>query len=427
MKKLTVPLLALSLVAISFALGWYAGSHANARDSLQASRAGDSVEAIDETDASVADLLRDPNLLRRVAGLSRILQGLGPENVASVAGAYEQLMADRGGGVHSIDARLLAQAWASFDPEGALQRLSGWSRYHRENVLPELIIAWASRDPLAAKRALESGDTGLAVEGLMDSLVRGWALADEPGLDEFVAATPPGGTLQRRTMMLVRARHNREGSQAVIRWAESLPDDPDSRFKPEAFRKAATVVTRDDPLLAAAWVEEHRGRDYADGMMRRVAMQWGRQDGEALFEWLRDQPPGEERDSAMRSGYEKWLTADREGAMAWMRRLELHPSLEPALDVFARALARTSPEEAVDWAGRIADPKRREGCLVAIGQAWHRSDSEAAWSWLARSELSDEARRAVVEGPRGARRRTARGRGTGPIQIEAPPRKLELH
>jgi hypothetical protein len=399
----------LSLATFSFGLGWYIGVHRSApavEEPVPAPHAREAPVASDELSAALADVLGDPDLLSRLPSLIQLLEGLSPADFQQVATGYEDAFGEVDKNVRETEVEVLLNAWSRVDPKGAFERVRGWPRFWRKEARPILMQGWAERDPRAAQRALEALEDPAEAQAYLDALVRGWAISGEPGLEELVAASPRGSVLQRRVSILINQRVSQQGHEAVMRWAESLPDDePQERFKLEVFRKTASLVALRDPLQAAAWADAHRGRDYASGMTARVATAWALKDVDAAFEWLRKQPPGEERDWAVERTFQRWLSRDREAATQWLREAEPVEVFEPAIDILARSLAATAPRKAIVWAKRIGDEARRHACLIAIGQSWHRRDPESVQEWLAVSELPEAAKRAVTEGQQRGRPR----------------------
>jgi hypothetical protein len=396
----------LSLAAFCFGLGWYTGvrwSAPSVEKPVPAPRAHEAPVAGGDLSAVVADALHDPDLLSRLPRLIQLFEGLSPAEFQQIAAGYEEAFGEVDKNVREIEVELLLTAWVRVDPEGAFERVRGWPVFWKKEARPIVMQAWAERDPRAAQRALETLEDPAEAQAYLDALVSGWAISGEPGLEELVASSPRGSILQKRVSILVNRRVSQQGHEAVMRWAESLPDDePPGRFKLEVFRKTTSLVALRDPLRAAAWADAHRGRDYASGMPARVATAWALKDVDAAFAWLRTQPPGEERDWAVERAFRRWLSRDREAATQWLREAESGAVLEPAIDLLARSLAARFPRKAIVWAKRIADESRRQACLVAIGQVWHRRDPEAVREWLAISELPEAARRAVTEGPQRA-------------------------
>jgi hypothetical protein len=406
-NRLGLSVLLLSLAASSFGLGWYTGvqrGEPTVEKPLPAPRAPEAPGAGGDLSVALADVLGDPDLLSRVPRLIQLLEGLSPADFEQVAADYEEAFGEVDKNLRELEVELLLNAWARVDPEGAFERVRGWPLFWQKEARPILMQAWAEHDPRAAQRALEALENPADAQAYLDALVRGWAISGEPGLEALVAASPRGSVLQKRVSILINQRVSQQGHEAVMRWAESLPDDePPGRFKLEVFRKTASVVALRDPLQAAAWADAHRGRDYASGMPARVATVWALEDADAAFAWLRTQPPGEERDWAVERAFRRWLSRDREAATQWLREAEPDAVLEPAIDLFARSLAARFPRKAIVWAKRIGEGSRRQACLIAIGQVWHRGDPEAVREWLAVSELPEAARKAVTEGPQGRR------------------------
>jgi len=426
------PLLALGWVlslTACFGLGWYLAPWADPRwDAVRALEMGPRLAADEDAGRapiagsqpalgdSVRAALRQPDRLDRFRGLVQALESLGPENLPGVLEAYEEEEA----GIGECELRPFVYTWARFDPEGALARMGGWeSRIKRRMGIAAVVYAWALRDPLAARQAVEDfrGDA-LLHERLQMALVNGWVHSDVPGLMEHLASLPQGKSRGALTAMAVTVIRWSSGTEAMLRLVSALPDDAENGFKRTAFRKAAQLTAKRDPERAAQWVEAQPKREWAEDGIRIVAEHWCPVDPGVAFDWLRAKPSGNARDQAVRAGYSRWLKRDRAAAAAWLDSESLTEFHDPALDVLAREIASRSPEKAIGWARRIGDAGLRVESLTAVGKRWFRADPQAARAWLAESELPEKARRAVLETPPRTRRRPFVEGGHEPSAIE---------
>jgi hypothetical protein len=375
---------------------------------------------------AVRAALRQADRLDRFRELVSALEALGPENLPQVIEAYEEEEA----GIGDCELRPFLYTWARFDPEGAFERVRGWSTRVRRRMGTEAVVyAWALRDPLAARRALESiEDDPNGRRRAQRALVNGWVHSGVPGLMEYLASQPEGPNRGALTSLALAVIRWAGGTEAMLRLVSALPDDAQNGFKRTAFRKAAQLIAKRNPPLAAQWVEAQPSREWAEDGIRIVAEHWVPANPSAAFAWLRAKPSGGARDQAVEAGFTRWWRFDRAAAGAWLRSAALTELHDPALDVFAREIAAESPKEAIAWARRIGDAELRVECLTAVGRRWLRADPEEARAWLEESELPEEARRSLLEKPPRGRGRPSKqlpelqqgGRQPTDIELEGP-------
>jgi hypothetical protein len=341
--------------------------------------------------AAVAAALSKADPLERTADLATLLQKLGPDALTEVRTAFDAVYVGWG----DVEVMLLAEWWARFDPEAALE----WTRREaigrHPSVAATALRTWAARDPEAAKQVVEKNPSPEQRRASTEALIQGWEESGQPGLTDYVANLPFGVERQTAVARMARRKVLREGTEATFRWAERIPGDAPDKFKLHVYRRVASAVAEVDPHAAAAWAERHSDGEHGDGLFRRVGVRWAKRDGQAAMEWLASVPAGEQRDIGVQETYRTWLGVDREGAKAWMRGGEIEAWREPALALFAAIIAAEQPEEALDWTARIADAERREETIVMVGRSWRASDPEAAQAWLDRAELSEEARERI--------------------------------
>lgn len=353
--------------------------------------------------AAVKGALSISDPLARAATLAAVFQGLGPDAVGEVAEAYEDVtwsMQETMG----VELALLAEWWGRHDPAGAYAwfRARGWIQ---NPVLMRVVVrAWATQDPAAARKTVDSA-LGRDRRRLVAALAEGWFESGQDGLEDYLAALPPGEERQLAIAYVARRRVLRDGSDATLRWAEALPDDAPGRFKLQAYRRVASAVAEVEPQRAAAWVERQLSGDYWDGLARRVAVRWARQDGEAALAWLETLPP-EKLGTAVDEAYRIWFTRDRERARAWIQHAEGNPVLQPAVGFYALSVAPDDPAAGLSWAAKLSDETLRHRTLVRLGRGWMARDPEAARAWLAGSELDPTERQQVLAPGPGTRKRS---------------------
>jgi hypothetical protein len=355
--------------------------------------------------AQMREILLRPDLMERVAGVAGILPRLGPESLDAVLAAYDSVSIDAG----DVELILLADWWASFDPEAAeTWSLTSWRAAH-PGVRTAVFRAWGRSQPETAvlRAALTQGER----IPYLRAAVTGWDESGRPGLFELLRDM--GATADRQMLAdaMVRRRVLREGPEATFAWAEALPEDEDS-LKLHVFQRVASTVADFDPERAAGWASKHAGQPYAWDLPRRVGRRWAKRDPKAAMAWLASLPPSRGRDVGVREAYLVWLQQDRAGALAFVSGSEIEPWLDPAVSLYAKALINEGParaREAADWAARISEPNLRDTTTILVGRAWLLADAEAAEKWAAEAELSDLVRQKMHEIPARQRRRARAG------------------
>jgi hypothetical protein len=210
----------------------------------------------------------------------------------------------------------------------------------------------------------------------------------------------------------------RDGTVAVMRWAEAVPEDAPNEFKTGAFRLASGLVAREDPKQAAVWFVAHRMQPYSAGALAGIARSWAEHhDPPALFEWLDGLPAAEgeragEIHEATVAGFRAWVGRAPDDAEAWLSSRLPDAGLDPAIDELVRVRSQTSPASAVEWAARIEDETQRKRSTLLAARAWQRQDPDAARAWLERSDLSEDEKQSILRtrpaGPGPGRRAAAR-------------------
>lgn len=351
------------------------------------------------TGAEVREALLLPDRVQRIQRVAELLNRLEPSALEPVRNAYDDVLFELG----DAEIILLAEWWASFDPEAAFH----WTRHNWESRVPSVVLgvvrAWARIDPLAAYATVgpfDSNERPLAP--YVVAIVQGWAESGQPGLDTFMAGLS-GSHLQRAHTTDTRRKVRQEGAEASIAWAEALP----IAVRPVVFQRLASAIAEIDPIRAAAFAERHLEDHGVRWLPRRVGTRWAKADPQAAMEWLSTLPAGTQRDDGVTATYRRWLRVDTPGAHAWIDGLptdEEQRWVEPAVALYAVSIALESPREAADLANRrVLDPELKPGAVGNPVRYWLLMDEPAALSWLADSGLPEKIREKIKIVPDGFR------------------------
>ncbi len=333
------------------------------------------------------DVLLMPDLLERTAALSTLLRGLGPEALPQIRDAYSSVLLD----LSDIELVLFGDWWARFDPRNAmLWTNQNWETRESMPVLQGIMRQWGRTDPMAAMAAAAAASNNQVRRRWVDSALRGWDESVHDGALEFAESLPPGPDQQWALYVVTRRRVLRDGPEAALAWAESLPDD-NPNFKLNTFRRVTGAAAEVDPRLAAAFAERHLDGPYSSGLPERVGMHWVTQDGDAAMRWLGGLAPTRDREDGVRESFRQWMALDLSAANQWIEGVDPAPWLDPAVSLYAKRLGLDNdPQRALEWAGRIEDPEIRNPTIGAVVRYWLVRDKAAADAWLDSSGLPAE-------------------------------------
>lgn len=376
-------------VASAFGLGRWTGHESN-------SSSFETADAIETLRAGLES--SDPLIRAGLLGTS--LDAIGPAELPAAV----KLFRTHRIGLTSEEARLLMLAWTRFDGPAAyayaMSNPSGWGDILKDEVM----FAWGYRDGRAALAATEEIEDSQLKKRLRYALQSGWVTSeDRQGATEYVA-TVPDGRRRGRLAFLLAAEVMRDGIDAVIAWADQVPDDAPSDFKETVFYVAAGAIAAKDPQRAASWFEAHSTEPYSARAPQEIARKWAHHDDPSgFFDWFRSLPEELWATSSSRSpvkqAFATWLNRNPESAEAWLRAALPDPMLDPAVGELVKELAQSAPPDAMELASLIDDAALRRSSTFRAGRLWFRSDPEALNVWLAQSDLPKSQKRAIRAGP----------------------------
>jgi hypothetical protein len=345
--------------------------------------------------------------------LSSFLRAMGPDDVLPVLAEVEKHRA----GFDKEDVRLLMLAWTRFDGPGAFATARDWPTAWRSILMEEAMHAWGFNDGRAALAECEQIQDEELRERLRAALVSGWVSSNDlEGATEYAATV---SNARRRTRLAFRlAGHaKRDGPDAVMAWADSVPEDAPNQFKEAVFGFASGVVARLDPERVAPWYESQMHRWYTTSGLLSIAAKWAQfHDPRALIAWIATLPIEEaregERTDAARAAFRIWAEASPGGVEAWLETASGGSIRDIAIDELARAVADDSPAEALRWVAQIEAPDLQQKRTLRYSRRWFVQDPEAARAWLEEADLPDERRQRILNNWPHAKHRT-KAKNTG--------------
>jgi hypothetical protein len=381
--------LAVACLAAGFGLGCSDGERSSSsRPGTETSRPG--------METFRAGLLEHDELERKYL-LTSFLRTMRPEEVRPALAEVEKYRT----GFDAEEVRLLMLAWTRFDGPGAFATARDWPTPWKSVLMRETLSAWAFNDGRAALTECEQIQDEDLRMSLCEAVVTGWVRSrDRLGASEY-AATLSDGKRRSRIALRLAGNAKRDGPEAVIAWADAVPEDAPNGFKATAFSHASAVVARLDPERAAAWYEGRMKHPYTSAGLRSIAGKWAEyHDSKALLAWIETLPIEDARESerteAVRTIFRVWAPQAPEEAEAWLESAPAGPARDQAIDEFARATYEFAPAEAVLWVGQIADEELRRKRTIRYARRWFALEPAAARKWLAEADIPAEWREQVV-------------------------------
>jgi hypothetical protein len=349
--------------------------------------------------ASLASALAVEDPYKRVHQVATLLPGIEPGTGAELKHALEEGSRT---GIGAPEYELLVRSWTAQDPKAAVEWLLTQSgALYRITAIEFAVAAWARNDPAEAVAnvtwAAQSADRELG-QAVQQGIVRGWFEVDRPGLEKYIEDLGSGVEQQRSILAYLLAIQRSEGSDAVMRWAEALPEAKEP-YKRAVFRQVAMALAWSDPPAAERWCEAQCEGPYGKALRStivRVRIQ-NSEDGTAVMKWVTETPESESQLHALRIGFQLWAIRDEPEALDWMEKniADAKPWVPRLYGAYARQLAARSPARGIEWAEKIESEATRREMLVRIARKWRRTDETAAEAWLQASALNEKERAAA--------------------------------
>jgi hypothetical protein len=334
--------------------------------------------------------LEERDEIERKYLLTSYLRVLDPADLPAVLAEIEAHRV----GIDADEVRLLMLAWTRFDGPGAFATARDWPTPWKSVLMEETMRAWGFNDGRAALAECEQIDDEELRESLRTALLEGWVASDDrTGASEYAASVP---NARRRTRLARRlaAQAKRDGVDAVIAWADGVPEDAPNQFKEAVFGFAAGAIANLDPERVAPWYEGEMQYWYSTSGLINIASRWVQfHDPKALMAWMETLPIEEARESertdAARVTFRSWATDAPGEVEAWLETVSAGSIRETAIDELARAAADASPAEALRWAEQLEDETLRRKRTLRYSRKWYVQDPEAAQAWFDEADIPD--------------------------------------
>ena len=215
------------------------------------------------------------------------------------------------------------------------------------------MYAWGFRNPLEAVRELSSVEDTELQAFLVARMLAGWAHGEyRDSASEYIASLPDS-SIRRRYLTTLVWEISKEGPEALMRWAEGVPDDL-PRVKRAIFQEAAGTLAGVDAPSAARWLRGHLDRDYADDALVVLAGAWATSDAPAAMSWLVELPTSKQRNAAVKASFRIWFNRSPDDAERWLRSASPARAVNPAVRIMVERTRNEKPEISRKWAARIA-------------------------------------------------------------------------
>lgn len=334
---------------------------------------------------------RDPNPINRRLAFTKLLESMTVENALDIRAQLVDLGASR-------------DQWEDFSFSwGALagREAIDLAATTEERDLVTAFSGWAAAKPGEAIAMLENLPENLSGQQrqLTQGLISGIASSDPALASELVLKMAAEGNTDANGLIQIVARQTllAGGIEEATLWSEGLPD---GEVKGVAMNRIASAYVRKDPVAAASWAESYATQDYSSSAIAEIGEEWAERDPVAAVSWLQNLPEGNGQAAGLRGAFGDWEDSDPAAASQYLLDMPDSPQKDASISGFATGYAWQNPAIAIEWAESISDPQMRERSLTRAGQAYLRREPEAARTWLESSNLSQAAKRQVLNGRR---------------------------
>jgi hypothetical protein len=354
---------------------------------------------------TVARLLSDTDPLRRMAGITDLLQGVTAENAKDLLAVFQN---NRGRGPErDQEFGLFLEAWSRVDGPSAIEWVTtnsspssfggfggpGGGRGGRGGGGPggewqdrmntfRVLSGWASTDPEAARTWAATKGEGQEENPYLIGVVNGLARTDVGAATELLSTMSYGrmrGIAADRVIESVMVN----GADAGIGWARGIADE---QLRDGVMARLADRISETDPARSLSLLGDIKDPERKTDTVRDVVSNWVRTDANAAATWVQNLDDPALKVEAQTSMVQSWARRDADAAAKWLDAQPKGPELDKPIMAYVERTSMRDPQKALLMANSISDEQTRRTTLEQIMGRWMEFDPEGANKFLNKTQ-----------------------------------------
>jgi hypothetical protein len=323
---------------------------------------------------TIREALDDSDPISRMSVFTEALQHLGPHNVQEVLQQFKDA-----GETNDREFSMFLYAWAKFDGAAAMDYTKqnnqrGWQGMQNSY---SAMSGFAAVDPQGAEAWARENFEGQDNPYLI-GVINGVAKTDLAHATEITQSLPYG-RIRGRAVDTLLDGYFKQGNEAAMAWASNLEEGV---LKNGIVSRVTGRLTREDPTLAASFVDTLAPGEERNQASVSLAEGWSRSDPKAAAEWVVRLSDDQVRAKALEESIDNWARRDKEAAGAFLKAQPPGPYLDGAVKEYAERLRFDDPVNALTWAATITNEDSRHKLMERIAEEWSERDPEAAAQFL---------------------------------------------
>ncbi len=351
---------------------------------------------------AAARLLSDTDPLRRMAGITEMLQEVTPENAKDLLAVFQN---NRGRGPdRDQEFGLFLEAWSRVDGPAAIEWVTtnssptpswgpgggrggrgggpgGGEWQDRMNTF-RVLSGWASADPEAARSWAATKGEGQEENPYLIGVVNGLARTDVNAATELLSTMSYGrmrGIAADRVIENVMVN----GPDAGIGWARGIADE---QLRDGVMARLADRISETDPARSLSLLGDIQDPERKTDTVRDVVSNWVRTDAAAAVSWVQNLDDPALKVEAQTSMMQSWARRDADAAAKWLDSQPKGPDLDKPILAYVERTSMRDPQKALLMANSISDEQTRRTTLEQIMGRWMEFDPEGANKFLNKTQ-----------------------------------------
>jgi hypothetical protein len=320
-------------------------------------------------------------------------------------------------------------SWAARDPEQAAAKAAELPPGQLRNSAVQIVAGqWAQQDVSKALEWASQLPQNNAQTQVLSEILRNWAQQDFDASLDWLKKQPGGSRRDRivQNMSWQQINDNPENALALAeligstneqdgmlrRIAESwgrndlksaqewVAVQTDPAIQKAVWGGLVVGLTQNDPASAATMALSIKDDGTRKEAVSQVASIWANNNPAAAAQWSLQLSDANDRRDALSNVMAVWTNEDTSSALKWFTSVPAGPDRDQAIQRFAGGMLDNDPKTAIEWANSISDQHLREDQVAALSNGWMNTDPDAARQWVNQANISPELRNRILSNPR---------------------------
>lgn len=272
----------------------------------------------------------------------------------------------------------IASAWSMEDPDAAMEwSLKLKNRQARQNAISAVMQSLTYRDPQKAIALYEKLPKGANQQQVLQSIAQGYLQNDQEAAIEWIESLDRSDRGKALSGSLYQLAHTDPEKAAELFESSSM----NSQMSHQASQIATSMANK-SPERAKEWIDGLPAGQAKTNAISGLLQSWGQNDPKGAAAYL-DEVGLTQRNSHMAGNMvSQWVLEDKEAAVDWVLSQENSSVQQNLVSNMVSQWASHEPQEALSFVDTLEDESMKASATQTVLNSMAHQDPDAALEWI---------------------------------------------